>query len=80
MLNKKICYDIDDRCVLHFHDWTVPPEEEVLATKLILEHREAWLRNEATVLQQDSKGGWHDLSAPLTFALMGRPPHATRHE
>lgn len=61
VLNKKICYDVDDHCVLHFHDWTVPPEEEVLATKLILEHREAWLRNEATVLQQDSKGGWHDL-------------------
>jgi len=61
VLNKKICYDVDDRCVLHFHDWTVPPEEEVLATKLILEHREAWLRNEATVLQQDGKGAWHDL-------------------
>ena len=61
VLNKKICYDVDDRCVLHFHDWTVPPEEEVLATKLILEHREAWLRNEATVLQQDSKGHWLDL-------------------
>jgi hypothetical protein len=61
VLNKKICYDVDDHCVLHFHDWTVPPEEEVLAAKLILEHREAWLRNEATVLQQDSKGAWHDL-------------------
>lgn len=61
VLNKKICYDVDDHCVLHFHDWTVPPEEEVLATKLILEHREAWLRNEATVLQQDSKGAWLDL-------------------
>lgn len=61
VLNRKICYDVDDHCVLHFHDWTVPPEEEVLATKLILEHREAWLRNEATVLQQDSKGAWHDL-------------------
>jgi hypothetical protein len=61
VLNRKICYDVDDRCVLHFHDWTVPPEEEVLATKLILEHREAWLRNEATVMQQDGKGVWHDL-------------------
>jgi len=61
VLNGKICYDVDDHCVLHFHDWTVPPEEEVLAAKLILEHREAWLRNEATVLQQDSKGEWLDL-------------------
>ncbi len=60
VLNGKICYDVEDHCVLHFHDWTVPPEEEVLAAKLILEHREAWLRNEATVMQQDSKGAWHD--------------------
>lgn len=59
--NRKICYDVDDRCVLHFHDWTVPPEEEVLATKIILEHREEWLRNEATVLQQDRDGTWLDL-------------------
>jgi len=57
----KICYDVDDRCVLHFHDWTVPPEEEVLATKLILEHREPWLRNEATVLQPTRDGRWLDL-------------------
>lgn len=58
----KICYDVDDRFVLHFHDVSVPPEEEVLATKLILEHREPWLRNEATVLQQGSDGKWVDLS------------------
>jgi hypothetical protein len=44
----KICYDLDSENPLHFHDWTVPPEEEVLAAKLILEHREPWLRNEAT--------------------------------
>jgi hypothetical protein len=46
----RICYDLDDQCVVHFHDLTVPPEEEVLAAKLILEHREPWLRNEATML------------------------------
>jgi len=45
---KYICADLDDGGVLHFHDWSVPPEEEVLAAKLILEHREPWLRNEAT--------------------------------
>lgn len=44
----KICADLTDGGILHFHDWTVPPEEEVLAAKLILEHREPWLRNEAT--------------------------------
>lgn len=43
----KICFDLDDEIVLHFHDHTVPPEEEVLAAKLILEHHEEWLRNEA---------------------------------
>ena len=49
----KICYDIDDHGVLHFHDNSVPPEEEILAAKLILEHREPWLRNEAACLGND---------------------------
>jgi len=57
----KVCYDLDDHFVLHFHATDVPPEEEVLAAKLILEHREPWLRNEATVLQQTKDGRWHDL-------------------
>lgn len=48
--NRRICWDADDRGVLHFHDWSVPPEEEVLAAMLCLEHREHWLRNEATCL------------------------------
>lgn len=46
----RICYDVDDSGVMHFHDWSVPPEEEVLAAKLIMEHAEPWLRNEATCL------------------------------
>jgi hypothetical protein len=41
-------YDLDDRATMHFHDWTVPPEEEVLGAMLVLRHREPWLRNEAT--------------------------------
>jgi len=45
----RICFDVDDEKVVHFHDWSVPPEEEVLAAKLIMEHSEPWLRNEATV-------------------------------
>lgn len=47
--NGKICFDLDDGQVVHFHDMAVPPEEEVLAAKLILEYREPWLRNEATL-------------------------------
>lgn len=47
----RVCFDLDDEAVVHFHDWTVPPEEEILAAKLILEHREPWLRNEATMFQ-----------------------------
>ena len=46
----RICYDLDAETVVHFHDRSVPPEEEVLAAKLVLEHREDWLRNEATML------------------------------
>jgi hypothetical protein len=45
----RICFDVDDSKVVHFHDWSVPPEEEVLAAKLIMENAEPWLRNEATV-------------------------------
>ncbi len=45
----RICFDLDSREIVHFHDWSVPPEEEVLAAKLILESRELWLRNEATL-------------------------------
>jgi hypothetical protein len=48
--NTRICFDADDRSILHFHDQTVPPEEEVLSAMLILQHREDWLRNEATCL------------------------------
>jgi len=48
--NSRITYDLDDGGILKFHDWTVPPEEEVLAAMLILQHREPWLRNEATCL------------------------------
>ncbi len=49
-INTRLCFDLDDDQVMHFHLTEVPPEEEVLATKLILEHREDWLRNEATAL------------------------------
>jgi hypothetical protein len=45
----RICFDLDTPSIVHFHDWSVPPEEEILAAKLILEHREPWLRNEATL-------------------------------
>lgn len=45
----RICYDLDDRRVVHFHNTALPPEEDVLAALLILRHREDWLRNEATV-------------------------------
>ena len=46
--NRKITFDLDDQAILHFHDWLVPPAEEVLAAMLILRFREPWLRNEAT--------------------------------
>lgn len=45
----RVCWDLDLDTVVHFHDSSVPPEEEILAAKIILEHREPWLRNEATM-------------------------------
>lgn len=52
----RVCFDLTDSGVVHFHDVTVPPEEEVLAAKLILENREPWLRNEATCLGFTTRG------------------------
>lgn len=51
----RICYDIDDQVLIHFHDQSVPPEEEVLAAKLVLEHAEDWLRNEATLFDPSAE-------------------------
>lgn len=45
----RICFDLDDGAVMHFHDTGVPPAEEILATKLVLEHREPWLRSWTTI-------------------------------
>lgn len=60
----RICFDLDDRTVLHFHDNSVPPEEEILGAKLVLEHREHWLRNEATAIQGSfDRDGVEDCSA-----------------
>lgn len=56
----KICFDVTDQTVIHFHDWSVPPEEEVLAAKLIMEHAEPWLRNEATTF-----GGYERYKNPF---------------
>lgn len=57
----RICFDIDDGEVVHFHDWSVPPEEEILAAKLVLEHAEPWLRNEATCLGGFGMEKWTDV-------------------
>lgn len=46
----KIVWDLDDDAVIHCWDWTVPPAEEVLAIKLLLEGREPWIRNNSGAL------------------------------
>lgn len=61
----RMCFDLDDNVVMHFHDNTVPPEEEVLAAKLILEHREPWLRNEATLYDKIYGGAEHIFKNPF---------------
>jgi hypothetical protein len=73
---KRIAWDMTNDHVMHFHDWSVPPEEEVLASKLILEHAEPWLRNEATTFYgnyyyKNPFGGFDDgvADAGLTQAI-----------
>jgi len=41
----KIAWDVEAGHVMHAYDWSVPPAEEVLAIKLVLEHAEHWIRN-----------------------------------
>ncbi len=53
----RVCYSLDDDAVVHFHQTEVPPEEEILAAKLILELREDWLRNEATLFKPNRSIG-----------------------
>jgi len=54
----KIAWDLDSGCVVHCYDWAVPPQEEVLSVKLVLEHREQWIRNHSGMLgiMDDSEG------------------------
>jgi hypothetical protein len=77
--NTRMCFDLDDGQVVHFHDNSVPPEEEVLAAKLILENREPWLRNEATLLGgynmkfKNPFGGYHDgVESAVFVGAIGR--------
>jgi len=83
----RICFDVDDGGVVHFHDWGVPPEEEVLAGKLIMEHAEPWLRNEATLIggvftkkYKNPFGGLSDGTESAAFAIgVGRMLRAMRN-
>lgn len=45
----RICFDLDDRVILHNFDLTLPPEEEALQAKLMIEHRENWIRVQGEV-------------------------------
>lgn len=67
----RVCWDLDLDCVVHFHDTSVPPEEEILAAKLILEHREPWLRNEATMFHRVGCAGAMIFKNPFGDGLDG---------
>ena len=40
----RITFDLTNRTVIHNYGYDRPPEEDVLTVKLLLEHRENWLR------------------------------------
>jgi len=50
---KKIVWDVEGSHVMHAYDWSVPPAEEVLVMKLVLEHAEHWIRNQSGCLTDD---------------------------
>jgi len=77
----RVCFSLDDDAVVHFHQTEVPPEEEILSALLILQLREHWLRNEATLFTphpaigrfKNPFGGWNDgVWDANTMARMGR--------
>lgn len=47
----KCAWDVEAGRPMHAYDWAVPPAEEVLVLKLVLEHREDWIRNESGALR-----------------------------
>lgn len=51
----KICWDLNDNNIVHAYDWSVPPAEEVLSLKLVLEHAEHWIRNASGYLSYGAK-------------------------
>lgn len=63
-------YDLTDDARMDFHDVSLPPEEEALSAKLVLEHAEPWLRNRATCLHSRGSG---------VLALDSRHPLLRRH-
>jgi len=75
--NTRIAWDADDRATLHFHNSALPPEEEVLSAMLVLQHREHWLRNEATCLIDSSSGDFrrfhHVFDNPFGTIMDGVP-------
>lgn len=46
----KITRDLTNNLILHCYDWSIPPAEEVLGIKMILENREPWLRTPSTMV------------------------------
>lgn len=56
----KSAWDETDDRVVHCYDWSVPPAEEALAIKLVLEHREHWIRNRSGYLGYRRERVYHD--------------------
>jgi len=57
----KIVWDCEGGHIMHAYDWSVPPPEEVLTMKLVLEHAEHWIRNQSGGLRvQDESSIYHD--------------------
>ena len=63
--NKYLVWDCTGDHVIHCWDWSVPPPEEVLMCKLVLEHAEHWIRNlSGTVGALHAKDIYHNPFMP----------------
>lgn len=60
----KIVWDVESQNVMHCYDWSVPPPEEVLTMKLVLEHAEHWIRNPSGCLAGPGMETYNDPFVP----------------
>jgi len=62
--NKYVVWDVTGDHVVHCWDWSIPPPEETLVIKLVLEHAEHWIRNRSGTFGLNIDDQYHNPFMP----------------